>query len=80
MRTPNLVPLYRQVFSLVAEMKEISGNYELILIGDHDPYKPMNVNTADNALWVMGYDTKGDVCGHVCPTKACNSLIKSSPD
>lgn len=31
----------------------------------------------NNALRVMGYDTKIEVCGHGFRTKACSSLIES---
>ncbi len=46
-------------------------------MGDHDPRKPMNENTVNKALRVMGYDTKVEVCGHGFRTMACSSLIES---
>lgn len=39
--------------------------------------KPMSENTVNNALRLMGYDTKVDVCGHGFRTMACSSLIES---
>lgn len=39
--------------------------------------KPMSENTVNNALHVMGYDTKTIVCGHGFKTMACSSLIES---
>lgn len=46
-------------------------------MGDHDPRKPMNENTVNKALRVMGYDTKVEVYGHGFRTMACSSLIES---
>ncbi|AMH12975.2 DUF4102 domain-containing protein [Citrobacter sp. FDAARGOS_156] len=77
MRTPHLVLLPRQAITILEEIKAISGDYDLIFTGDHDPYKPMSENTVNNALRLMGYDTKVDVCGHGFRTMACSSLIES---
>lgn len=77
MRTPHLVPLSRQALTILKKIKSMSGNRELIFVGDHDPRKPMSENTVNKALRVMGYDTKADVCGHGFRTMACSSLIES---
>lgn len=77
MRTPHLVPLSRQALSILEQIKRMSGNRELIFVGDHDPRKPMSENTVNKALRVMGYDTKVEVCGHGFRTMACSSLIES---
>ncbi len=77
MRTPHLVPLSRQALAILEKIKSMSGNRELIFVGDHDPRKPMSENTVNKALRVMGYDTKVDVCGHGFRTMACSSLIES---
>ncbi|MBX6950355.1 DUF4102 domain-containing protein [Providencia rettgeri] len=77
MRTPHLVPLSRQVIEILKQIYQFSGNHELIFIGDHNPRKPMSENTVNNALRVMGYDTKTEVCGHGFRTMACSSLIES---
>ena len=37
----------------------------------------MSENTVNNALRLMGYDTKVDVCGHGFRAMACSSLIES---
>ncbi len=37
----------------------------------------MSENTVNNALRVMGYNTKAEVCGHGFRTMACSSLIES---
>lgn len=77
MRTPHLVPLSRQALDILKEIHAISGEHELIFTGDHNPYKPMSENTVNNALRLMGYDTKVDVCGHGFRAMACSSLIES---
>ncbi|MEQ9855410.1 MULTISPECIES: tyrosine-type recombinase/integrase [Enterobacterales] len=77
MRTPHLVPLSRQAMTILEKIKSMSGNRELIFVGDHDPRKPMSENTVNKALRVMGYDTKVEVCGHGFRTMACSSLIES---
>ncbi|EPK7484762.1 tyrosine-type recombinase/integrase [Proteus mirabilis] len=77
MRTPHLVPLSRQAIEILKQIYQFSGNHELIFIGDHNPRKPMSENTVNNALRVMGYDTKTEVCGHGFRTMACSSFIES---
>ncbi|WJV54341.1 tyrosine-type recombinase/integrase [Pectobacteriaceae bacterium CE90] len=77
MRTPHLVPLSRQALVILKQIQQVSGDHELIFIGDHNPRKPMSGNTVNNALRVMGYDTKVEVCGHGFRTMACSSLIES---
>ncbi|MGF6270567.1 integrase [Lelliottia nimipressuralis] len=77
MRTPHLVPLSHQALGILEKIKSLSGNRELIFVGDHDPRKPMSENTVNKALRVMGYDTKVEVCGHGFRTMACSSLIES---
>ncbi|MEQ5371447.1 tyrosine-type recombinase/integrase [Morganella morganii] len=77
MRTPHLVPLSEQAINILRKIKLLSGDHELIFIGDHNPRKPMSENTVNNALRAMGYDTKTEVCGHGFRTMACSSLIES---
>lgn len=77
MRTEHLVPLSRQALDILKQIQNISGGYELIFTGDHNPWKPMSENTVNNALRLMGYDTKVDVCGHGFRAMACSSLIES---
>jgi integrase len=64
MRTPYLVPLSRQALAVLKKIKRLNGNRDLIFVGDHDPRKLMSENTVNNALRVMGYDTKVEGCGH----------------
>ncbi|EDV2892034.1 TPA: integrase arm-type DNA-binding domain-containing protein [Salmonella enterica] len=77
MRTEHLVPLSRQALDLLKQIHAISGEHELVFTGDHNPWKPMSENTVNNALRLMGYDTKVDVCGHGFRAMACSSLIES---
>lgn len=77
MRTPHLVPLSRQAIKILKQIYQFSGNHDLIFIDDHNPRKPMSENTVNNALRMMGYDTKTEVCGHGFRTMACSSLIES---
>ncbi|MEK2483546.1 integrase arm-type DNA-binding domain-containing protein [Providencia stuartii] len=77
MHTPHLVPLCRQALELFSNIQRISGEYELIFIGDHSPKKPMSETTVNKALQTMGYDTKTEICGHGFRTMACSSLIES---
>ncbi|ASB01750.1 TPA: tyrosine-type recombinase/integrase [Proteus mirabilis] len=77
MRTTHLVPLSRQAIEILKQIYQFSGNNELIFIGDHNPRKPMSENTVNNALRVMGYDTKTEICGHGFRTMACSSLVES---
>lgn len=77
MRTPHLVPLSLQALEILKHIRNISGEHELIFTGDNNPYKPMSENTVNNALRLMGYDTKVDVCGHGFRAMACSTLIES---
>ncbi|HFT4600831.1 TPA: tyrosine-type recombinase/integrase, partial [Klebsiella pneumoniae] len=77
MRSPHLVPLSCQALKILEEIKQISGDYELVFIGDHQPDRPMSENTVNKALRSMGYDTKTEVCGHGFRAMACSALIES---
>ncbi len=77
MKTPHLVPLSRQALELLKAIREISGECDLVFIGDHDFRKPMSENTVNKALRSMGYDTIVEVCGHGFRAMACSALIES---
>ena len=77
MKTPHLVPLSKQAIATLREIQKLSGDQEIIFIGDHYAYKPMSENTINNALRKMGYDTKTEVCGHGFRSMACSALIES---
>lgn len=77
MRMSHIVPLSEQPIAILKQIKDITGNNELIFPGDHNPYKPMCENTVNKALRVMGYDTKKDICGHGFRAMACSALMES---
>ncbi|EAA4910837.1 integrase arm-type DNA-binding domain-containing protein [Escherichia coli] len=77
MRMPHIVPLSEQSIAILKQIKDITGNNELIFPGDHNPYKPMCENTVNKALRAMGYDTKKDICGHGFRAMACSALMES---
>ncbi|ELN3839103.1 integrase arm-type DNA-binding domain-containing protein [Escherichia coli] len=77
MRMPHIVPLSEQSIAILKQIKDITGNNELIFPGDHNPYKPMCENTVNKALRVMGYDTKKYICGHGFRAMACSALMES---
>ncbi|HGX1612132.1 tyrosine-type recombinase/integrase [Klebsiella pneumoniae] len=77
MRMPHIVPLSEQSIAILKQIKDITGNNELIFPGDHNPHKPMSENTVNKALRVMGYDTKKDICGHGFRAMACSALMES---
>ncbi|BES84423.1 integrase [Pectobacterium araliae] len=77
MRMPHIVPLSEQAITILKQIKDITGNNELVFPGDHNPYKPMCENTINKALRVMGYDTKKDICGHGFRAMACSALMES---
>ena len=77
MGTPHLVPLSRQALALLAEVRQLTGRFDLIFPNDHAHWKPMSENTINAALRRMGYDTKADVCGHGFRAMACSALVES---
>lgn len=58
MKEEHIVPLSRQAMILLNQLKQISGDKELLFPGDHDATKVMSENTVNSALRAMGYDTK----------------------
>lgn len=77
MKEEHIVPLSRQAMILLNQLKQISGDKELLFPGDHDATKVMSENTVNNALRAMGYDTKTEVCGHGFRTMARGALGES---
>lgn len=77
MRTAHIVPLSEQAVAILKQIKEISGVYELVFPGDHNPYRPMSENAVNKALRLMGYNTKQDICGHGFRAMACSALMES---
>lgn len=77
MKEEHIVPLSRQAMVLLEQLKQISGDKELLFPGDHDSTKVMSENTVNSALRAMGYDTKIEVCGHGFRTMARGALGES---
>ncbi|ELG85243.1 hypothetical protein A311_04597 [Escherichia coli KTE146] len=55
MRTPHLVPLYKQAVAILAELQTWAGENSLIFTGAHVPRKAISENTVNKALRVMGH-------------------------
>lgn len=49
---------------LLDNLKQKSGDNELLYQDGHDATKVMSEDTVNNALLVMEYDSKIEVCGH----------------
>jgi integrase len=62
MKSPHIVPLSRQAIEVLALLKQLNGNSELVFPGERDPKKPMSNMTILEALNRMGY--KGIHTGH----------------
>ncbi len=77
MRTPHIVPLSQQTIDILKQIREISGDQELLFPSIHNPSRPMRENTVNKALRLMEYNTKEDVCGHGFRAMACSALIES---
>ncbi|ECF9711162.1 integrase arm-type DNA-binding domain-containing protein [Salmonella enterica] len=77
MKEEHIVPLSRQAMILLNQLKQISGDKELLFPGDHDATKVMSENTVNSALRAMGYDTKTEDCGHGFRTMARGALGES---
>lgn len=77
MKEEHIVPLSRQAMILLNQLKQISGDKELLFPDDHDATKVMSENTVNSALRAMGYDTKTEVCGHGFRTMARGALGES---
>lgn len=77
MRTPHIVPLSHQTIDILKQIREISGDQELLFPSIRNPSRPMSENTVNKALRLMEYDTKEDVCGHGFRAMACSALVES---
>ena len=62
---------------LLGQLKQFSGDKELLFPGDQDATKVMSENTVNSALRAMGYDTKTEVCGPGFRTMARGALGES---
>lgn len=77
MRTPHIVPLSHQTIDILKQIREISGDQELLFPSIRNPSRPMSENTVNKALRLMEYNTKEDVCGHGFRAMACSALVES---
>lgn len=57
MKNEHLVPLSRQAVTLLARLKELTGETAFAFPGAHSLDKIMSENTVINALCVIGHDT-----------------------
>lgn len=62
MRRPHVVPLSSQALTLIAQIKELTGNYPLIFPGRNDPSKTMSEASINQVFKRIGYH--GKVTGH----------------
>lgn len=62
MKTPHIVPLSKQAKAVLAKLKKISFDRDLVFPGDVNPAQPMSNNTILYALYRMGY--RGRMTGH----------------
>jgi len=60
----HLVPLPRQVVSLLRYLHRITGHTGLLFPGRNDKTIPISDNTLNKALRAMGYSTSLDITGH----------------
>lgn len=77
MKEEHIVPLSRQAMILLDQLKQISGDKELLFPRDHAATMVMSENTVNSALRAMGYDTKTEACGHGFRTMARGALGES---
>lgn len=71
-----LVPLSRQVITLLKELQQYTGHSKLVFTIDGN--KPISENTINKSLRIIGYDTKTEVCGHGMRAMACSALNESN--
>ena len=69
----HIVPLSRQVMSLLQNLKLLSGDGDLLFPGRNNPARPISENTLNHALWNMGY--KGRHSSH--GARSCFSTISN---
>lgn len=77
MATPHLVPLSRQTLEVLEQVRALTGEFELLFVGDRKHWRPMSENTMAKALRTMGYDTQTELSGHGFRAMACSALIES---
>jgi len=56
MKTDHLVPLSDQALAVIKQIKEISGQYELVFPSERNRFEAMSDNTMRRAIFKLGYD------------------------
>jgi integrase len=74
-KRPHFVPLSNQALEVLTELKEMSGNWELVFIKRGAPRKPMSNVTILRVIERLGY--KGRMTGHGFRTIASTALNES---
>lgn len=62
MKDPHIVPLTHQTIAILEQLREFTGNGELLFPGDRNPRKPISNNTLLFAIYQMGYHSR--MTGH----------------
>lgn len=73
----HIVLLSRQAVSIVKQLRELSGSYDVVFPNERNTKGVMSENTVNKALRLMGYNTQEDVTGHGFRATACSSLMES---
>jgi Phage integrase family len=63
MRAPHVVPLSRQAFAVLEELRPISGGHDLVFPGRSERGKPISENTLLYALYRLGYHRRATTHG-----------------
>lgn len=58
MGTDHIIPLSKQVLSILLQIQEVSGQYELLFPSETDRFKAISDNTMRRAMRRMGYNGK----------------------
>lgn len=57
-RRPHVVPLPTQAVDILRQLQPITGRYQLVFAGQHNPSRPMSENTINKALRLLGYENR----------------------
>lgn len=75
-RVEHLVPLSRQVISILEELRPLTGRWRYVFPSLRSAQRPISPNTLVNALRAMGY-AKGEVTAHGARSTASTLLNES---
>ncbi|MDD6910419.1 integrase arm-type DNA-binding domain-containing protein [Actinobacillus minor] len=62
MKRPHIIPLSRQAVEILEKMRKITGNSPFVFQSETKPKQPMNSQTANRAIGLLGY--KGILTAH----------------